>query len=54
MEVDLLVVDVPSAYNAILGCPTLHKVKAAMTPCLLLMQFELGMLLWASSTEIKR
>ncbi|KAJ8432861.1 LOW QUALITY PROTEIN: hypothetical protein Cgig2_033866 [Carnegiea gigantea] len=36
IEVDLPVVDVPSAYNAILGYLTLHKVKAVMTPYLLL------------------
>ncbi|KAJ8435859.1 LOW QUALITY PROTEIN: hypothetical protein Cgig2_028567 [Carnegiea gigantea] len=29
LEVDFLVVDVPTAYNAILGRPTLHKLKAA-------------------------
>ena len=28
LEVDFLVVDVPMAYNVILGRPTLHKVKA--------------------------
>ncbi|KAJ8423869.1 hypothetical protein Cgig2_009497 [Carnegiea gigantea] len=26
LEVDFLVVDVPMAYNVILGCPTLHKI----------------------------
>ena len=28
LEVDFLVVDVPTAYNVILGRPKLHKVKA--------------------------
>ena len=28
LEVDFLVIDVPTAYNVILGRPTLHKVKA--------------------------
>jgi len=32
LEVDLLVVDMPMAYNVILGHPTLHKVKAVITP----------------------
>ncbi|KAJ8433388.1 hypothetical protein Cgig2_019178 [Carnegiea gigantea] len=27
LEVDFLVIDVPTAYNVILGCPTLHKMK---------------------------
>ncbi|KAJ8427676.1 hypothetical protein Cgig2_016769 [Carnegiea gigantea] len=31
VEVDLLVVDVPTAYNVNLGRPTLHKVKAVIT-----------------------
>ena len=31
LEVDFLVVDVPTAYNVILGRLTLHKVKAART-----------------------
>ncbi|KAJ8425073.1 LOW QUALITY PROTEIN: hypothetical protein Cgig2_027951 [Carnegiea gigantea] len=26
LEVDFLVIDVPTAYNVILGCPTVHKV----------------------------
>jgi len=40
LEVDLLLVDVPTAYNVILGQPTLHKVKAVIAPCLLQLQFE--------------
>jgi len=35
-----LVVDVPTAYNVILGRPTLHKVKAVIAPSLLQPQFE--------------
>jgi len=35
LKVDFLVADVPMAYNVILGCPTLHKVKAVITPYLL-------------------
>jgi len=34
LEVDFLVVDVPTAYNVILGRPTLHKVKAVVAPYL--------------------
>ncbi|KAJ8441079.1 hypothetical protein Cgig2_020370 [Carnegiea gigantea] len=30
LEVDFLVVDVPTAYNAIIGRPTLHRVKAVV------------------------
>ena len=30
LEVDFLVVDVPTAYNVILGRPTLHRVKAVI------------------------
>jgi len=40
LEVDFLVVDVPTAYNVILGRPTLHKVKAVITSYLLQLQFE--------------
>ncbi|KAJ8431038.1 LOW QUALITY PROTEIN: hypothetical protein Cgig2_022980 [Carnegiea gigantea] len=40
VEVDFLVIDVPTAYNIILGRPTLHKVKAVITPYLLQLQFE--------------
>ena len=39
-EVDFLVVDVPTAYNVILGRPTLHKVKAVIALYLLQLQFE--------------
>jgi len=35
LEVDFLVVDVPTAYNVILGHPTLHRVKAVIAPYLL-------------------
>jgi len=34
------VVNVPTAYNVILGRPTLDKVKAAIAPYLLQLQFE--------------
>ena len=40
LEVDFLVVDVPTAYNVILGRPTLHKAKAVVAPYLLQLQFE--------------
>jgi len=30
LEVDFLVVDVPTTYNVILRCPTLHRVKAVI------------------------
>jgi len=40
LEVDFLVVDVPTAYNVILGRPTLHRVKAVIAPYLLQLQFE--------------
>ena len=32
LEVGFLVVNVPRAYNVILRCPILHKVKAVITP----------------------
>ena len=35
-----MVVEVPTAYNTIIGLPTLHKVKAVITPYLLQLQFE--------------
>jgi len=35
LEVDFLVVDVPTAYNVILGGPTLQKVKAVIAPYLI-------------------
>jgi len=40
LEVDFLIVDVPTAYNVILGRPTLHKVKVVITPYLLQVKFE--------------
>ena len=40
LEVDFLVIDVPTAYNVILGRLTLHKVKAVIAPYLLHLQFE--------------
>ncbi|KAJ8420680.1 hypothetical protein Cgig2_024213 [Carnegiea gigantea] len=40
LEVDFLVFDVPTAYNVILGRPTLHKVKAVICPYLLQLQFK--------------
>ncbi|KAJ8422439.1 hypothetical protein Cgig2_019156 [Carnegiea gigantea] len=40
LEVDFLVVDVPTAYNVILGRPTLHKVKAVIAPYLIQLQFD--------------
>ena len=40
LGVDFLVVNVPIAYNVILGRPTLYKVKAVITPYLLQLQFE--------------
>ncbi|KAJ8422558.1 hypothetical protein Cgig2_005756 [Carnegiea gigantea] len=30
LEVDFLVIDVPTAYNVILGCPTLHKLHVGL------------------------
>jgi len=35
-----LVVDVPTAYNAILGPPTLHKVKLIIASYLLQIQYK--------------
>jgi len=40
VEVDFLVIDVPTAYNIIIGRPTLYKVKAVITSYLLRLQFE--------------
>ncbi|KAJ8435892.1 hypothetical protein Cgig2_010925 [Carnegiea gigantea] len=40
LEVDFLVVDVPTAYNIILERPTLLTVKAVIAPYLLQLQFE--------------
>jgi len=39
--VNFLVVDVPLAYNMILGCLKLQSIKVAIVPHLLLMQYEL-------------
>jgi len=41
VDVNFLVVDVPMAYNFILGCPTLSTIKVVIAPYLLLMQFEM-------------
>jgi len=41
VDVNFLVVDVPMAYNVIIGRPTLSVLKAVVAPYLLLMQFEL-------------
>lgn len=32
LEVNFLVVDVPTTYDVILGKPTLHRVKAVIAP----------------------
>ncbi|KAJ8440108.1 hypothetical protein Cgig2_026459 [Carnegiea gigantea] len=40
LEVDFLVVDIPTACNVILRRPTLHRVKAVIAPYLLRPQFE--------------
>jgi len=55
LEVDFLVADVSMAYNAILGRPTLHKVKAIIAPYLLKLQFEaddgsIGKIRWDQRT----
>ena len=41
VDVNFLVMDIPMAYNVILGRPTLSTIKAVIAPYLLLMQFEL-------------
>jgi len=41
VDVNFLVVDVPMAYNVIIGRPTLSMLKVVVAPYLLLMQFEL-------------
>jgi len=41
VDVNFLVVDIPMAYNVILGRPTLSAIKAIIAPYLLLMWFEL-------------
>jgi len=40
LKIDFLVVDVPTAYNVILGRPTLYKVKVVIASRLLQLQFE--------------
>jgi len=40
LEVDFLVVDVPAAYNVILGLSTHHRVKDVIASYLLQHQFE--------------
>jgi len=40
LEVDFLVINVPTAYNVILGWPTLHKVKVVSASYLLQLHFE--------------
>ena len=40
LEINFLVVDMPTTYNVILGRPTLHKVKVVIVPYLFQLQFE--------------
>ena len=40
LEVDFLVVNVPTTYNVIIRRLTLYRVKAVVAPCLLQLQFE--------------
>jgi len=40
LEVDFLIVAVPTTYNVILGWPALHKVKAIIALYLLQLQYE--------------
>ena len=42
LEIAFLAVDVPTAYNVIIGRPTLHRVKAVVVPYLIQLQFETG------------
>ena len=41
LKVDFMIIDVPTAYNVIVGRPTLHRVKAVVAPYLLQLQFEM-------------
>jgi len=41
VDVTFLMVDVPIAYNVLIGRPTLSAIKAVIAPYLLLMQFEI-------------
>ena len=41
MEINDLVVDVPMAYDVILGRPTINIIEVVAAPYLLLIQFEL-------------
>ena len=41
-EIDFLVVDCPSIYNVILGCPTLNKLKAATLTYYLKVKFPIA------------
>ena len=40
LELNFLVVDVPTACNVIIGRPTLHRVRAVVAPYLLHLQFK--------------
>jgi len=35
-KINFLIIDIPMAYNVILGCPTLKAIKAVVTPYFLL------------------
>jgi len=41
LKIDFLVVDLPTAYNVIIGRPTLHQVRAVVAPYFLQLQFEI-------------